>query len=147
MDHSKSAPWYERRASSFVLVLAVLVALFGLFVLFSPVDSNDFETETGVAWSEFSDNAPAVADYLRREARLLGAVTLGFGLFAAGLSLGSRQRPDRTLSRLLWIFPAVLGLIGIVFLVSDAAGLGSFYVVVAIIAAIGVALSLRYLEP
>lgn len=140
---SRESPWYERQAWAWVFVLAVLVALFGVFVLFSPVDSADFENETGIVWGEFTDDAPSVADYLRREARLLGAVTFGFGLFAAGLAFAARRGSDRTVLSLLWIFPAVLGVTAVVFFASDAAGLGGFYLVAAILAAAAVALSAR----
>ena len=143
---SRESPWFERQAWAWVFVLSVLVTLFGVFVLFSPVDSNDFENETGILWSEFTDDAPSVADYLRREARLLGAMTLGFGLFAAGLAFASRRGLDRTVLGLLWIFPGVLGVTAVVFFTSDAAGLGGFYLVAAILAAAGVALAGRNLQ-
>lgn len=136
---SRESPWYVRQAWAWVFVLAVLVALFGVFVLFSPVDANDFERETGIVWSEFAADRPSVADYLEREARLLGAVTLGFGLFAAGLAFSSRRGSDGAVTSLLWIFPVVLGLTAVVFFAGGAAGLGGFYLVAAILAAAGVA--------
>lgn len=138
MSSQETAPWYRRWAWALVAGLAALLVLFGLFVLFSPVDPNDFENETGVAWSDFSAAEPEVAGYLEREARLLASVTLGFGLFAAGLGSTLVRRGNRTALALEWIFPAVLALTAIVFLASDAAALGTVYLAVAAIAAAAV---------
>jgi hypothetical protein len=143
MDLEIAVPWYRRWAWVLVVVLAGLLALFGVFVLFSPVDANDFETETGVAWSAFSVAEPEVASYLEREARLLGSITLGFGLFAAGLAGTLLRSGNKTAWALEWILPATFGLAAAVFFASGAAALGSSYVVVAVLAAIGVGFAPR----
>jgi hypothetical protein len=143
MGPEASLPWYRRWAWILVLVLAGLLALFGVFVLFSPVDAGDFETETGVAWTGFSSAQPEVAGYLEREARLLGAITVGFGLLAAGLAGTLLRGGNRTAWALEWILPATLGLTAAVFLASGATTLGWFYVVATAVAAIGVGLAPR----
>ena len=146
MDSGTPTPWYERRAWVLVFVLAALMALFGIFILFSAVDSNDFENETGIVWSEFSASTPTVADYLNREARLLAAATLGFGLFAAGLAATLLRQGNRTAWALLWVFPGVLGLIAVVFFANGAGALGGFYVTAAAVAVIGMAAAFRALR-
>lgn len=146
MESEATVPWYRRWAWVLVFVLAALLVLFGVFVLYSPVDDNDFETETGLTWSEFSATEPEVASYLEREARLLGSITVGFGLLAAGLAGTLLRRGDRTARALEWIFPATLGLAAVVFLASGAAALGSFYVAATVIAAVGVGLAIRSTE-
>jgi uncharacterized membrane protein HdeD (DUF308 family) len=143
MEPEAALPWYRRWAWILVLVLAGLLALFGVFVLFSPVDASDFETETGVAWTAFSAAEPEAASYLEREARLLASITLGFGLLVAGLAGTLLRGGNRTAWALAWILPATLGLAAVVFLASGAATLGWSYVVATAVAAIGVGFAPR----
>jgi hypothetical protein len=140
---AESGPWYERWAWAVVAALGSLLTLFGLFVVSSPVDANDFETETGVAWEAFQTAEPAVADYLAREARLLAVITIGFGLLVAVLAATLLRQGDRTTAFVLSIFPATLLLAAIVFFASDAATLGAFYVGATVVATIAMALSMR----
>jgi len=135
------APWYRRWAWALVAGLALLLVVFGVFVLFSPVDPNDFESGTGVLWSEFSTTQPDVAGYLEREARLLASVIIGFGLLVAGVVSTLVRTGNRTAWILSWIFPATLTLIAVVFFASDAAALGSYYAVATVVAAVGVGLA------
>ncbi len=138
-----SGPWYERLAWVLVAALGSLLVFFGVFVLFSPVDANDFETETGVTWTAFQTAEPSVADYLMREARLLGVITIGFGSLVAVLAATLLRQGNRTAALVLWIFPATLLVTAVTFFVSDAAALGGFYAAAAVLAAIAVGLSVR----
>jgi hypothetical protein len=127
--------WYARNAWMLVLVLALLVTLFGAYVLVSPVDNGDFEAETGVVYDDFSSETPAVAEYLEREARVLAVTSIAFGLLVAGVAgllLRRRQRIGWTLS---WLFPGWMALVAIVFFAADATGLGAFYTVAAALGA------------
>lgn len=135
-------PWYRKWAWIVISILAGLLTLFGVFVLFSPVDAADFESETGVAWAEFSTVEPQIADYLEREARILASVTIGLGVLTAGLAAGPLRRGDRTAWLLLWAFILAIALITIVFFVSGAAALGSVYLVVAVVTAIALLLAM-----
>ncbi len=145
--NSESGPWYERLAWVLVTLLGSLLVFFGIFVIFSPVDANDFEAETGVAWDAFQAAEPSVADYLVREARLLGAITIGFGLLVAGLAATLLRRGNRTAALVLWIFPVTLLLAAAVFFASGAAALGGYYAGATVIAAVGVGLSMRATAP
>jgi len=132
--------WYRRLAWALVAGLAGLVMIFGLFVLFSPVDDDDFSTETGIEWSEFSAGTPDVAGYLEREARLLGAIALGFGALVAILAVGPLRRGDVEVWRALWVFPLVLALTAGVFITAGAQSLAGIYLVAAIVAGVALAL-------
>lgn len=136
-----TTPWYRRWAWLLVVGLALLLVAFGVFVLFAPVSPDDFEADTGVVWTEFAGAQPEIAGYLEREARLLAAVAIGFGLIVAGMAGTLVRAGNRTAWSLAWIFPATLGLTAVVFFASGAAALGSYYTVVTILAAAGVGLA------
>ena len=131
-------PWYRRWAWAFVFGLAVLTVLFAFFPFFVPVDPGNFESSTGVVWDDFEAANPEAADYLAREARLLGSAWLGFALFSAGIAGTYFRNGDRVGSRLMWIFPTVLVLVGLVFMVYDDMQLGVMYTAVGVLAAVGV---------
>ncbi|HSM02733.1 MAG TPA: hypothetical protein VK960_09900 [Acidimicrobiia bacterium] len=131
MESLMPLPWYVRRGWLLVLILASLMVLFGLYVLSVPVDASDFERATDVEWDAFSATSPKVAEYLEREARLLGVTAIAMGGFAAGLAGTLVRRGDRTAWWLLWLLPAALALYSIVFLASGSILLGVFYVVIA----------------
>lgn len=134
MDAMRSERWYAGKAWVVIAVLALLVTLFGVYVLFSPVDSGDFESETGFAYDTFSSTSPAIADYLEREARVLAVTSIAFGLLAAGVAYGLLRKRDRIGWTLSWLFAGWLGLVSIVFFAASAAGLGSFYAIAAVVA-------------
>lgn len=143
MAADSTIPWYRRGAWVLVFVLGAMLAVFGAFVLFTPVDANDFEAETGVEWSVHAAEQPDVASYLEREARLLGAVTVGFGLVTAALASSLLRAGNRTSWSIAWILAATLALTAVVFFASGASALGSFYVGAAALAAVGIGLSPR----
>ncbi|MDX1510501.1 MAG: hypothetical protein R3249_04090 [Nitriliruptorales bacterium] len=121
-----------------VMIVAGLLVLVGLFVFVTPVDPNDFESTTGVAWQEFEASAPEVADYLEREARLLAAGWSGVGLFALVAAAKARRTPARELPAVLWVLPGALAAGAVVFVTGDGLVPGATYGA----AAIGAAVSL-----
>lgn len=134
MESLMPLPWYVRKGWLFVLILGALVVVFGLYVLSVPVDPGDFERATDVEWDTFSSASPEVADYLEREARLLGVTAIAMGGFAAGLAGTLVRRGNRTAWRLLWLLPAAMALYSLVFLIHGAALLGGFYIAITVIA-------------
>ena len=128
-------PWYRRWGWFVYMIVALLVVVFGLFLLTSPVDASDFNRETDLDWAEFSSEAPEVASYLEREGRLLGATAFGLGALAAGLAGTLVRKGDRTAWWLLWFLPVSLVFYALVFVASGAALLAVFYLVVTAIAA------------
>lgn len=124
-----------------VIAVAVFVLLASIYPLAVPVDDDDFVEETGIGWAEFSAGEPEVAEYLEREARLLGALALGFALLALALAIGPLRRGDRSVWRIMWVFPFGLGLVAAVFLVEGGGFLGGFYLVLTALAGLGLWLS------
>lgn len=102
-----------------LLALSGLLALTVLYILFAPVDPNDFESTTGRSWDAFSASNPEVADYLAREARILATGYLGLAVFAVVIVLSRLRAGDPWAAKVLWILPATLGLTAVVFASSD----------------------------
>lgn len=124
------------------LVVALLLAAMTAFILFVPIDPNDFESTTGLSWTAFSSSNPEVADYLTREARLLALGFLGLSLLTASVAWEA-LRHDRPINRALWLFPLTLFGSCVVFFTGDGAGLGSIYLVAAVVCSLALVLSGR----
>ena len=122
-----------------LVVVSALLVGFGLFVLFSPVDPNDFEATTGLSWSAYSSANPEAAGYLEREARLLAVSSMGVGLLSLALAwFGVREGSDLAV-KVMRILPAILVGSAVVFFLGDGTALGWFYAGIAVIAALAVA--------
>lgn len=78
-----------------------------------------------------------MAEYLEREARLLGALAIGFALLTLALAVGPLRRGDVSAWRIMWVFPFGLGLVAAVFLVEGGGFLGGFYLTLAALAGLG----------
>ncbi len=135
------APWYRRYGWAIPFALGTLLGLFGLAVIFTGTDPNDFESSTQVSWEAFTSASPEIAQYLNRVERLLGAITFGFGAWSAVVAYVYLKRGDRAAWRAMWLLPTVLAMAAIVFFMEEAVGLGSFYVGALILALIGQGLS------
>lgn len=127
----------NRRGVWLVIGVAVFVLLASIYPLAVPVNDDDFVEATGVEWAEFSAAEPTVAEYLEREARLLGALAVGFALLALALAVGPLRRGEASAWRVMWLFPLSLGLIAAVFLVEGGGFLGAFYLALSVLAALG----------
>jgi uncharacterized membrane protein HdeD (DUF308 family) len=109
------------------LILGVLMLGAGLFILSQPVDANDFETATGIVWEEYQASDSEAADYLVREARLLGVAFAVLGGVAAALAWTLLRAGSRTAWVITWFIPIAFTGTAAVFFGTDAAALGSFY--------------------
>lgn len=116
-------------------LLALGMAATAVMILFAPIDANDFEATVGESWEAFSTDNPSAADYLTREARLLASGYLGLALFALVIVWSRLRSGDVWAVKVLWIFPATLGLAAVVFFTSDGPVLGWAYVVGTLVAA------------
>lgn len=139
-DMEERGPVLARRA---FLVIGILVAAAGIYPLTTPVDGNDFEETTGIAWTDFQRSDPEPAAYLEREARLLGVSFLFLGLAAAGMTATALKRRDRGAWIVASFLPLALAGVAAVFLTADAAMLGGFYAVASVIAVIPVVIGIR----
>lgn len=141
-------PRLRRWGAWLVIAVAVFVLLASIYPLAVPVDDDDFVEATGVEWAEFSAGDPEVAEYLEREARLLGALAVGFALLALALAVGPLRRGDVSVWRIMWLFPFGLGLVAAVFLVEGGGFLGGFYLSLAALAGLGLWLArARQVQP
>lgn len=138
---TQSSRRYRRWAWVLIVAVAGFMTMFGVFVLFSPINANDFERETSIDWADFSTEEPVVANYLEREGRIVAAVSLGFGVMTLALAAGPLRRGERGAWRILWIFVGGLALITVVFYLDDAPALGSYYLLLSASAAIALVLS------
>jgi uncharacterized membrane protein HdeD (DUF308 family) len=114
------------------LILGIMMLGAGLFILSQPVDANDFEAATGIVWEEYQTADPEAADYLVREAQLLGVSFAVLGGIAAALAWTMLRRGNRTAWTITWFIPIAFTATAAVFFGSDAAVLGSFYAVAAV---------------
>ena len=133
-------PVLARRA---LLVIGTLIALAGLYIVAQPVDANDFEGTTGVAWTDFQTANPEPAAYLEREARLLGVSFTFLGIAAAGMAATVLKRGDRGAWTVAWFLPLALVGASAVFFAGGGAMLGAFYAVAAVVSGVLVAIGLR----
>ena len=118
---------YQKYAWIVLLVIGILLSLSGLFIVFQPVDEVEFESSTGVAWSELLSSEPEVADYIIRLERLLGASAFGIALFGTVVTFFRFRKGERWAWYVMWLFPLVFGMYAAIFFISAAQGLGLFY--------------------
>jgi peptidoglycan/LPS O-acetylase OafA/YrhL len=119
-----------------LLLVTGLLTLIGPYLLASPVDPSDFAATTGVDWEEFSSANPEAAEYLAREARILGIGYMGFALFALAIIWSRLRRGDPWAAKVLWILPVLLALTALVFLVGDGSSLAVLYGAMAVVVAV-----------
>jgi hypothetical protein len=129
-----------------IFILAILMVLNSLFFGLIGVTPEIFEVDTGVTWSAFSTDYPSVARHLDLAERLNGSGYAGTALFAAALAWFGLRRGHRWAWYALWIFPGVLCLGALWFFTHDQAGIGAFYVGVAMVAILGLVLSYRSVQ-
>ena len=121
-----------------LVLLGVVLVVFGVYALMVTIESGRFEAQTGQVWAEFSTANPEVAAYLERERRLLGILTVAFGLFTTVLAWYGMRRGIGLAVRAMWIVPAVMAAVAIVFVVGDRPELGVTYAVVTVLAALAI---------
>ena len=141
-DHRKKSRLHAA-AWIAVLMLGVLMLGAGLFILGQPVDAADFEGETGIAWEEYQTSDPEAADYLVREARLLGVSFAVLGGVAAAVAATLLRAGNRTAWAIVWFIPVAFIGSAAVFYSASATALGSFYTGGALVAVIVVATGQR----
>lgn len=124
-----------------VAAVGVFLLLASIYPLVVPVNEDDFVDTTGVEWSDFSAAEPEVANYLEREARLLGAIAVGFALLSLAVALGPLRQGNVATWKAMWVFPLGVALVAAVFLAAGGGFLGAFYGALAALAALGMWMS------
>ncbi|MGB7858915.1 MAG: hypothetical protein WBM90_00270 [Acidimicrobiia bacterium] len=124
------------------LIVAMLMAAMTVYILFVPVDTANFETTTGLSWSDFSSSNPKAAEYLIREARLLAIGFLGLSSMAAVVAWQAFHGDNHQASRPLLFFPLAMFGAGTVFIAGSDVVLGFTYLVGGAVAAVGLTLAM-----
>jgi len=124
-----------------LFVLALIVALFSLGAILAGVDENEFESSTGISWTEIQETSPTVASYIVRLERLIGVGYVVVGITWAVISLRLLRRGLRDAWFIMWGMPLVFGGASAVFVVHEASGLGIYYGVFTVVAIVGLVLS------
>ena len=138
---------YQRAGWMVIFGLSLVLAGNSLFFGLTGADPEIFETDTGVAWSAFSDDYPTVATLVDLAERLNGTGYFGMSLFAAVVALFGLRKRARWSWYALWLFPAALLLRAGWFFTHDQPLVGGFYSAVAATAVVGLLLPFRLLFP
>lgn len=125
------------------LALGALMLIAGLFILGQPVDAADFGNETGIVWDEYKAADPEAADYLMREARLLGWSFAVLGGVAAAMAATLLRAANRNAWAIVSFMPIAFAGTAVVFFSSGGTALGSFYALGAVAAILVVVTGLR----
>jgi len=128
-----------RVGAALVTLVALAVALGGLYVFLVPVDSAMFADETSVEWEAFAGEQPSVAAFLRSESQLVGLSNIALGLVALALVWTALRTGDRLTLRLTWILTAYVVAV-VVLAAGSTPDIAAFYAVLAGAAAVGLLL-------
>ena len=129
-------------AASWLLVLGVtiLAALSAAYVALTPAGG---QTElAGRTWEDFAAGEAEVASIFSRQLAMVGLIGAAFALLAAIVALFPYRRGERWAWYALWLVPITFGGVAARMLV-DEYSVGFYYVVLAAVAAIGLALGAR----
>jgi hypothetical protein len=118
-----------------------------LFLLFIGGSADQFEADTGVPLAEVSNAYPTVVQQVAVQEQLLAVGYLGFALFISVIAYVPYRAGEKWSWYAMWIMPGILGLTAAVMFVNDAAMLGAFYAVTAVVAVLPLAFSVRTFIP
>lgn len=138
---------YQKHAWLILFVLAVLLTLNTAFILVRGTDPAVFEMDTGVAWAEFSSAYPTVATFVTLMERLLAAGLMGFGVFAAIVTILKYRTGERWAWYTMWLLPGMLALLATLLYLHDQAYVGVYYAGATVIAVLGLLLPIRKFFP
>jgi hypothetical protein len=116
-----------------LFIVGILLVFSTMYVFSVDVDENEFQTDTGVAWSDFKTEQPGVAAYIARLYKLLGVGGTGFILFGVVMAYKPYRRGERWAWFAMLLYPLVFGGYAGVFFTFGVQFLGIYYGVVAAI--------------
>jgi hypothetical protein len=137
----------KSRAWVVLFILGILLSLNMLFLLIVGGGTDQFESDTGVAWTELNSAYPTVAQQVIVQEQLLAIGFLGFALFISVIAYVPYRAGEKWSWYALLIMPMVLGLTAAVMLINGATALGAFYAVFAAAAVLPLAFSVRTYFP
>jgi hypothetical protein len=128
--------------SSWILLTAVglLATLSALYVAFTPAGSQtDLATRS---WETFASADPEVAAIFVRQLVLAGLSAAGFGLFGIIITLYAFRTGLKWAWFAMWLFPLLFGG-GAIRMLVESYDVGYWYVVLALLSAIGLLIPVR----
>lgn len=138
---------YQKYAWILLSLVGILLALNILAVAVFISGPDQFETDTGVAWSEFAAAYPSVATAYKLEQRLAYMGFVSLSLFALVITLVGFRQGHRWAWYAMWLLPATLALTAVLLALSDQPGIGAFYGIFVIVTIIGLLLPYRKFFP
>lgn len=108
----KRQPFYRRFAWVLHLLVSLALVSSGLYIVTIPAERN------------------------------AGFLFLGFAALGLLLSLGGFRRARESFWSLMWVYPVTNALIGVSMVIGDEAGIGSYYLILALLGVVAQVLSL-----
>lgn len=137
----------KSRAWAVLFGLGILLVLNMLFLLIVGGGEDQFETDTGIAFSEVDQAYPEVANQVVAQEKLLSVGYLGFAAFVCVLAYFPYRSGEKWSWYGMWIMPGILGLTAGVMFIYGSAGLGAFYAAFAVLGLIPLLMSRRVFFP
>jgi hypothetical protein len=134
---------YERYAWAGLLGLTGLLALSAIYIVLAGIDADDFESATGVRWTDIQASQPDVSVYLNRLERLLGAGMFGFALLGSVVTWTGFRNAQRWAWYAMLLFPIVFAITALIFATHSAPGLAIFYTAATVITTVVMVLPVR----
>jgi hypothetical protein len=140
--------FYERYSWLVMFGLGLLLSLSTLGITLMGADPpSQFESDTGVHWTEFKADYPTVATLVSLQELLIGTGYFGFSAFATVVAFTKFRSAERWAWYVMWLFPLLLAVATLHFFTHDQAYVGYFYAVAAVIALLAMLAPVRRFFP
>jgi hypothetical protein len=126
-----------------VIGLSLLLVANGVWLFFGIATPGVIEADTGVSLTELRAAYPSVVDELTGRGRTIAVLVAGLGVVALSIALTGLRSGSLTARNGLWAFAVVLLAVGVYGLARGRADVGSFYLLWAVLAALGLGLAAR----
>jgi hypothetical protein len=140
---SSSARW----GWGIVATLCVLLVANAVWLYLAAGTPALLEADTGVSAIALRDAYPSVVDELAGRGRTIAVLLGGVAALALAAAATGMRRNSASARRSLWVFVATLGVVAANAIGGGRADVGSFYAVLAIVAALGAHLTGRRVAP
>ncbi|MEE9217109.1 MAG: hypothetical protein V3U32_06690 [Anaerolineales bacterium] len=143
----RSTTTRKSRAWVALFVLGILLVLNMLFLLIVGGGPDQFEIDTGVAWTELSDAYPSVAAHVTDHEQLIAIGFLGFALFVSVIAYVPYRAGEKWSWYATWILPGILAVTAAGMIINGSTAIGGMYGALSIVAALAMLISMRVFFP
>lgn len=147
MENTLGEKGYQRNAWLILFILEILLLLNLIFVIAFAEGPDDFQADTGVSWTEFSQTYPSVAIGFQMVLRGFLTFFVGLTLFALFVTFFAFREGLRWAWYAMWIFPATVTLTAIFFAISETPDLATYYGIYAVVVVVVLLLPIRRFFP